>query len=447
MQTEERLRKLKDLSVFLAYNTNVDVITHIDEGFENLFTEEEIRKAKKQDPGLLENKVDLLAAVMDCMDRGEGNEIQITNQSFKDWMTENVNEGKKRLGGQAGIMSDLLSKLGCETILYTTNMSREQASLFKNRKNLKFPYVEDGKLKMTHPINCYKKIPTKKNWILEFFEDQELFGTKAKKNSRFIASSAYRHENLELGDVEKKTEELANNVDCMILAGYHNLLEKYPDGTTWRDHLESGKEFLRKVKKANPELKVQVEFSAIHRKDLRKAILEEVVPLADVFSFDTNELGLIEDDLEISKDTPNPGMPSELSETLKKLIEELEIGGVSVHTHHYYMSVSRSYIDPEPIKEGFEFARDVAWARASGRELNRENIEKAGEVKPSERGIEYRKSLGDFLEDERFCETGIHRDEFDIVMVPNKLYGDPQLTVGLGDVISSTSFAVENALR
>ncbi len=446
MQTEERLRKLKDLSIFLAYNTNVDVITHIDEDFERFFTEEEVRKARQEEPKLLEDKVDLLTAVLDCMEKGRGNEIQITNKEFKDWMTENVNEGKKRLGGQAGIMSDLLSKLGCETILYTTNLSEEQASLFEDRKNLKFPYVENDKLKLTHPTNCYKEVPTKKNWILEFFDGQELFGIKAKENSRFIASSAYRHENLELGDVEEKVEELAEDVDCMILAGYHNLLEEYPDGTTWRDHLNSAKEFLRRVKKANPNLNVQIEFSAIHRKDLRKAILKEVVPLADVFSFDTNELGLILEDLEISKGGPNPEKPYEMSKALKKLIEELNISGVSIHAHHYYMSISHSYIDPEPIKEGFEFARNAAWTRASGKELNHEILELAEEVKPSEKGKKYRRSLGDSLGDQEFSETGIHRDEFDIVMIPNKLYKDPQLTVGLGDVISSTSFAVENAL-
>ncbi len=447
MQTEEKLTELKDLSIFLAYNTNVDVITHIDDEFKDLFTEEEGKKAKKQEPKLLEDKVDLLTAVFDCMEKGQGNEIQITDKNFRNWLENNLTTERKRLGGQAGIMSNLLSKLGCETILYTTNLSEEQASLFEANDKLKFPHVENNKLKLDHPSECYREIPTKKNWIIEFFEDQELFGVQAEENSRFIASSSYRHENLELGEVEGKVEELAESVDCMILAGYHNLLKEYPDGTTWKDHLNSAKEFLRRIKDVKPEINVQIEFSAIHRKELREAILKEVVPLADILSFDPNELELIQKDMNITKKVPKPEEPYKLSKALEKLVEKLDVSGVSMHTHYYYMSVSRGYIDPEFIKEGFKFARDAAWTKASGRELRPENLAKAEEVEPSEKGKEYRRSLADSVQDQKLAATGVHRDEFDIVMVPNKLYEDPELTVGLGDVVSSTSFAVENALR
>ncbi len=447
MQTEEKIRKLKDLSIFVGYNTNIDVITHIDKDFRNLFTEKDAERAKEQDPKLLGDKIDLLTGVLDCMEKGQGNEIQIISQGLKNWMSENMKEVGKRLGGQAGIMSNILSDLGCETILYTTNLSKEQAFLFGKNKNLKFPIAGNTGLRLEHPQKCYREIPTKKNWILEFSEGQELFGVRARENSRFIASSPYRHENLEIGELEERVEDLAERVDCMILAGYHNLLEEYPDGTTWRDHLESSKNFLRTVKGCSQEIKIQIEFSAIHRKELRRAILKEVVPLADVFSLDQNELGLIQNDLNISEGSPDPEKPYEMSEVLKKLVEELGIGGVNVHTHHYYMSVSRNYIDPMYIKEGFEFARDAAWTRASGRKLSHENLEKAEDVEPSEKGKEYRRSLADSLQDQKLVATGVHRDGFDIVMVPNKLYKDPQLTVGLGDVISSTSFAVENALR
>jgi ADP-dependent phosphofructokinase/glucokinase len=55
--------------------------------------------------------------------------------------------------------------------------------------------------------------------------------------------------------------------------------------------------------------------------------------------------------------------------------------------------------------------------------------------------------MADFLDDEEFKSTGIHRGEVDIVMVPNKVFKNPKLTVGLGDIVSASSFALENALR
>ncbi len=446
MEVKRILGKLGGLSIFLAYNTNVDVISHVDRKFEELFSEKDAKKARKRDIELLEDRIDLLGAVFNCMKKGEGNEIQIKNDELKNWIERKLSGGEKRLGGQAGIMSNLLSKLGCETVLYTTNLSREQAELFDKNENLTFPYLDNGELNFSHPSELWQDIDTKKNWILEFFKDQELFGVRANTNSRFIASSPYTKENLEMGQLERKVDELAKNMDCMILAGYHNLLEKYPDGTTWREHLDSAKEFLRRAKKANPDLKIQIEFSAIHRRNLRKTILKEVVPLADVLSFDTNELDLILKDIKIGGRTPEPDEPYRMSETLREITKELDIDAVSIHTHHYYMSVSRDYIDPRPIKKGFKFARNAAWTVASGRELRPENLELAEEVKPSERGREHRRSLADSLGDEKFSSSGIHRNEFDIVLVPNKIYDDPELTVGLGDVISSTSFAVENAL-
>ncbi|MFP4117081.1 MAG: ADP-dependent glucokinase/phosphofructokinase [Candidatus Aenigmatarchaeota archaeon] len=447
MQTEEKLKRLEDLSIFLAYNTNVDVITHIDKGFASHFSKEEVVKAKEKNPKLLENKTDLLTAVLDCMEKGQGNEIQITSQRFKDWLEENLDVEEKRLGGQAGIMSNLLSKLGCDTVLYTTNLSEEQASLFDDNENLKFPCVEGGELNFNHPSECYKDIPTKKNWILEFLEDQDLFGVTTEENSRFIASSPYRHENLELGELEEKIGELAEYVDCMILAGYHNLLKEYPDGSTWREHLVSARKFIKEVKKRSPGTKIQIEFSAIHRKDLRKAILKEIVPLADVFSFDPNELALVQKDLEIEKKAPGVDSPSELVEVLKEILKKLDVDGVSIHAHHYFLSVSRGYMDPEAVKKGFEFARNAVRVRASGEELTEENLKESEDLDPSARGEELRRKLGENLGNEKFAESGVYRDDFDIVMVPNKIYENPELSVGLGDVVSATSFAMENAIR
>ncbi|MFP4116059.1 MAG: ADP-dependent glucokinase/phosphofructokinase [Candidatus Aenigmatarchaeota archaeon] len=447
MRLEETLKKLEGLSIFLAYNVNTDVITHVDDDFRSLFSEDEIEKAKEQDPKLLNEKEDLLTGVLDCMERGMGNEIQIENPELKKWMTENVKCDEKRMGGQAGIMPNLLSKLGCRSIVYTTNLSKEQAALFEDNENLRFPVVEDGELKFKHPRKCWKDIPTKKNWIIEFFEGQELFGVKAGNNSRFIASSPYKQENLELGEIEGKTEKLAEEVDCMILAGYHNLLEEYPDGIDWREHLESAKDFIKNVKKVSPETNIQIEFAASHREKIRKAILKEVVPLADVFSFDLNELDLIEDDLDIRDEVPGPDSPVKLMEIMERVLNKLGVDAVSIHTHHYFLSVSRDYVDPEPIREGFKFARNAVWTKASGREVTPENLREALRVQPSERGEKYREELGEYLSDENFKEEGIHSANFDIVLVPNKIYEDPELSVGLGDVISATSFAVENALR
>lgn len=441
------MEALNDLSIFLAYNANVDVIKHIGEDFEENYTGEQVREAKNRNPEKLSDRVDLLAAIFNCMRKGIGDEILIKTEEFKGWLEEEITPDEKRMGGQAGIMSNLLSMLGCRTVVFTPVLSKEQSRFFEKNENLLYPVVEDDELELKHPEECWKEIETKKNWIFEFFDDQELFGVAAESNSRFIASSEHELDNLEIGELENRLDDLVSSQDCMILSGYHNLKRKYGDGSTWREHLESAKDFIRSSKEINPDLKIQIEFAASHQKEIREATLEEVVPLADVISFDLNELDFIMDDLGIDEDVPDPESPGRLNEVLKSIIEELNIEAASIHTHHYFMSVSRDYVDSEPIKKGFEFARNVVWTGASGADINLENTKEAEKVNPSERGFELRNRLGEFLGSEEMKERGIHRGEFDTVVVPNKIFENPRLSVGLGDLISASSFALENALR
>lgn len=447
MEVKKASEKLRNLSIFLAYNTNVDVIKHLDEDFVELFSEEEVEEAKTVDPEKLEGKVDLLGGIFEAMRKGTGDEVLINKDEFKNWLEENIQPEEKRMGGQTGIMSNLLSNLRCNTIVFTSTLSKEQTSLFEDTENLKFPIIENNELHLKHPKECWKDIATKKNWVFEFFEGQEIFGVTANSNSRFIASSKSKRDDLETRGIEEYVQELVDGLDCMILAGYHNLNEKYPDGSTWREHLESAKDFIREVKREKSDLKVQIEFAASHQKEIREAALEEVGPLADVLSFDLNELDFIMNDLEIEGGAPERNSPVEMYKVLKEIIKKLGIESVRIHTLNYFLSVSKNYVSPEIIKEGFEFARNLVWTKASGRNLTKENIEKAVDERPSKKGIRLRERLGEYFHDEEFKESGVRKGRFDTVMVPNKIYENPKLSVGLGDVISASSFALENALR
>ena len=61
------------------------------------------------------------------------------------------------MGGQAGIISNLLACLGLKKVVaYVPWLSEEQAEYFVASDNLLHPKVEDGKVILKHPLEAFK---------------------------------------------------------------------------------------------------------------------------------------------------------------------------------------------------------------------------------------------------------------------------------------------------
>lgn len=452
MYTDDIIQRLKKLNLFVGFNTNVDAIKKIDSSFQKKFKYQEYKNAIKRDSKQLNDKIDLLSAIIDCMENGSGNEIKYSDSDIKHWLQNKIEPDMKRMGGQAGIMSNLLSSLGINTYVYTNTLSKEQASFFRDNENIFFPIVEDDKLKYTRPINCYQDIDTKINYIFEFDSNVQLFDTKSDSHNRFIASSDTELTNLDLNGLYGREDVLCKQIDCMILSGFQNLNRKYSDGTTWKERLNYVKEFIRRCKNVANSLNIHIEYTTSHKEDIRKGFLKQLVPSADILSMDSNELKIILSDLgenKIKDKLEEEETPITVYQALKKIRERLDIKNAKVHTLHYFMSVSKNYMEPEHIREGFKFARDVAYTKASrGQILKPEDVEFAKNKEVSEVGKDNVQQLSNYLSSKDLMKKRIYsKNDIDVVMVPNKVVDNPKYTVGLGDTVSSTTFAVENCLQ
>lgn len=74
------------------------------------------------------------------------------------------------MGGQAGIIANLLANLDFrEVLVYTPHLAKRQAEMFVKKPNLFYPVVEGGKLVLKHPWEAYRENdPVKVNRIFEF---------------------------------------------------------------------------------------------------------------------------------------------------------------------------------------------------------------------------------------------------------------------------------------
>jgi ADP-dependent phosphofructokinase/glucokinase len=417
---DRHLDAVRGTSAFCAYNANVDAIVSVDADLEETLDRPHDRSVDR-----VSSSSDLASAITRTMAEGEGNEIPLT-ESFGDWLAANVDPDERRVGGQAGIMADVLSVVGAAPILYTYLLSPAQRSMFRRPESIRFPVVDDSGALAFRPVaETTNAERTKRNWVFQFEEGTELFGTPAASTTRFIAASRPQAFDLETGALADRAAELGREVDCALLSGHHSLKLAYDDGSTYADHIESGRRFLEAM---SAETTVQVEYGVCHDQELRDAIRTEIAPRADVISVDAREFEFLARDLGIDPGDDVAGRCA----ALRSIREALGVSAVKLHAREYLLAVVDDYLPPERVREGLQFAAVVAASKARhGTLTDASQLEDGLAVSPS---IDGRNAIRAVAGDA------------DVVAVPNRVYTGHATTVGIGDAVACTSFVLEQAL-
>ena len=166
--------------MFVAYNSNIDAIKHLSE--ENVcklienFSEAEIQERVETYPREIKEPLDLMARLIISMREGKAAEIPAHNSDIHEWLKEHLGFDYARMGGQAGIISNLLASLGLKKVVaYVPWLSEEQARYFVDTDNLFYPEIENGKVILKHPQEASKPgTESKVNWILEYSKDLKI---------------------------------------------------------------------------------------------------------------------------------------------------------------------------------------------------------------------------------------------------------------------------------
>jgi ADP-dependent phosphofructokinase/glucokinase len=435
MDLQTALDALTDYPVLCAYNANVDAIRRVDTDLETF-----LGPPGESPNGRLDSRGELAAAIAATMADGSGDERAMTSAFAAD-LESSLTADEQRLGGQAGIMSDVLSSLGGAPVLYTYLLSERQRAQFIHADGIRFPVVEEGRLALRPLDDAPTADRTKLNWIFEFDDGDTCCGTTATDASRFIAAS--RPDEFDLHTpVDDHAVELGERVGCAVLSGFHSVNREYENGETFETCLDNAAAFVRAVGR---NARVQVELGVTHDPDVRRRLREVVVPEADVVSLDSRELDQLRDDLGLSTQERHDHAVIRRYETLDRVRERLGVDALSFHAKSYFLATfDGGYLPPTAVKEGFDFAACVAAAKAEdGLVTGAADLGDATRFERAAEGVDAVGRLAAHLDvpsvDGAIASPGV-------VAVANRVVDNPASTVGIGDAVSVTSFALANAV-
>ncbi|SEH15448.1 ADP-dependent phosphofructokinase/glucokinase [Natronorubrum sediminis] len=449
-QLQADIRALEGLPVFVAYNANVDAIVRVDGDLE-AFLERPADPGDRQPPSPLASKRDLATAITHTMAAGRGDEVAMTDE-FSATLEAEFEPDSQQMGGQTGIMTNLVSALGASPVTYTYLLSERQLSMFDHPDAVEYPKVEDGEVEFIPLREAVNTDRTKINWVFEFRSGDELFGVPATEDTRFIAASRPPEFDLVAGDLDAHVDQVGEVVDGALLAGYHNLTP---------DHVEEGyeqahrhaRDVIRRLRSGSEDgLQVHIEYAVTHDEALRESMYEWILPEADVVGADTHELTLLHDDAELEAvgTPPTEATPFEPEEILthyrmlEAIRDELGVGCVQLHAMEYHLAVMSSYPHPEAVARGLEFSAVNAATKASLGDISSPaDLETGLEYEPSAKGREAISLLADHLDET--AEDGVLSTPT-VAACPNRVVEDPAGTVGIGDIVSSSSFVLELAI-
>ncbi|WP_169738674.1 ADP-specific glucokinase [Palaeococcus pacificus] len=431
--------------VLLAYNTNIDAIKYLDKedlekrveevGRENVF--EFIEKPSEKVSSLEE----LFAGILRSIKYGKAMEWFVENNEVRAYLKE-WGWDELRIGGQAGIMANLLGGVyNIPTIVHVPQNSEIQAKLFVDGP-IYVPVFENGELKLFHPKEAIEREEDLIHYIYEFPRGFKVFDIEAPRENRFIANADdYNARVYMRQEFREHFKRIAERVDLAVISGLQVLKEYYPDGTTYKDVLSRVESQLNILNRLGVKSHFEFAYTA------NEVVREDLISMLTKFtSVGLNEVELaslmqiIGDDT-LAQEVLHADVFAVI-DAMHLLMDETGIERIHFHTYGYYMALTQ--YSGDEVRDALLFAALAAAGKAMYGNLEKMiQIRDALSVSTNERAF----PLIEALEKEFGMEDGvIDMTDRQLAFVPTKIVASPKSTVGIGDTISSSAFVGEFAL-
>jgi ADP-dependent phosphofructokinase/glucokinase len=445
------------MNILCAYNANIDAIYRVDGLKISSFAQsygEEISARLQNPPGSISSIPDFFAGLFYCMQKGVGAEWMIRDPEVFKWLRSNFLEGSfLRMGGNMGIMANVLSELGASVVIPNIpNPSPLQMSFFSDRA-IFVPY--EGKLQRSSDIHQSKPSGDSQELIHFVFDFKRgdsflLLGKQMSvpRENRFIAT--YDSLNFELYIDEGFSKYALSNIsemDGVLIAGYHLLRETYPDGSGYEEKLGRSLGQLRAWKARNSKLHVHVELGHFFSAGIASDVFSGLAPIADSIGMNEDELAMLADMYGIDTSGILEMDAFSIIRAAASVCKVFGTGKILVHTREFVISVSPiSVSSPGKIFEALHFGVKCAAAFACSGKLADRNtlLAIASGIEESDHGRMQMARIEDMIPI-LYSENGIiaEYDNYLVCGVPTRLCGQPVSTVGLGDTVSSAIFLKE----
>lgn len=444
-ETLAQMSKIKTLAA--AFNVNVDSIIKISGKDLSEKIKEyglSLAELQKADNKKISTPKDIYRGIFRCFSLGIAEEWIAEDKAVYDWMKQHLGTKKLQMGAQAGIIANTLSLSGIKKVVtHTASLPELQAEQFFKRENLQ-SFDENGNLKPAYRINRPQD-EASIHWIIEFDKDDkaEVDGKEiiCPKSNRFIATYDPMLFNLVIDDnFIKYTNE--NPVNCIILSGYQ-ALNSANNGVAL---VEKTIPIIKKWKQKPEHPLIHLEIASTQDKEVRKAVVEKIIPLCDSCGLNEREtIDLLEvlgyEDL--AEKCNRETTPSNLWQALKILKKETACPRIQLHMFGLYMTAADKdfCLSPQDNLKGMILAATAAASKASvgklsepsdilasvGQDINQIGINALSELAQA---VDNQQLLTD-----GFCET----EDFNLIAIPTIIVDKPKTLVGMGDTISAFS--------
>ena len=436
------------MKIICAYPVNLDALYDLgEERISRFIQSADPSGIKSEMKGSIRSREDLISSLLYCIQQGSGAEILVESQQLAEEIEASF-PWSFRLGGNAGIMANLLAELGARPILNAPALEPRLAALLHPGVGI----TVSGRL--IEPSLAAER-PDLSSEVLHFvfqFKESDRIPSpqgpiSAAKDNRFIAT--YDPVNTRMvsnQDFDAYCQDHIQEIDGAILSGFH-----LAPRDRYREIFPPRIEQIRSWKEANPNIYIHAEMGSFQSQKIARHFLR-LLEKAD-------SLGLNEDELETATaeysaigsspvsstvlSTARPKM-SQWQERVQKaagLREHLGIFRVSVHTRDYILSImEEGKISAKEELLSLQKGADAAAALAA---TGSAKGMPPNEVNP--RGLEAKRE---------FCRQGgeaagvgrgaFHKiDGLVVSLMPSLLAREPRITVGLGDTATAATFYKE----
>ena len=421
------------MNIICAYPVNVDAVCNIRGEEISALVPSNMKIGLKESIG---SRDDLLSCLLFCMQQGSGAEILIESQATA-MQIEQSFSWQFRLGGNAGIMANVLAELGARPVLNAPALGAKLAGMLhagvrvpalsttepgpvggETKANL--DRYQDLETEMVHFVFQFKKgdlVASGQSRIIAP-SDNRFIATYDPVNTRLLSSKHFDSYCLE--NIQK--------IDGALLSGFHLapfkeyreiFLQKIAQIKSWMDK--------------NPHIFIHAEMGSFQSPEIMQSLLL-LLPEIPVDS-----LGLNEDELAAAEGLSPGSLPGRWQETMQaanRLRKSLGLFRVAVHTRDYILSVMlvgriTAVEELSALQSGVGAAAALAaTGYVTGEPPEVENLV----------GLEAK---------EEFCRNGatafgrgafLQTGETIISLMPSLLAKKPKITVGLGDTATAAVF-------
>lgn len=439
----QKMSKVK--TVATAFNANIDAVLKISAaklvelvkatGL-SLHDLQDIKRTR------LEDGSDVIKGIFKCFSRGIAEEWLTEDKKVYDWMVKNLGYDRLQMGGQGGIVANVMAVVGVEKVLaHANSLPKLQAEQFVALENLR-SFDEKGEEKVASKINRKADIPLI-HWIIEFDKNDvvtiEGQSFSCPKSNRFIATYDPLNLNLVMDEAfVKATQE--QPLDCVILSGFHALTANN-QGVELQDKVLP----LIKSWQKNGAI-VHLEVASTQDIAVRKAIIKKIASKVDSIGINEREamdiLEIIGQE-KLARECEESPHSVNLFRALLAIKQHIKAPRIQLHMFGLYMTLQdkNARISSESNLKGMMLAATVAAGKAGTGDINsNSNLLWAQGKEVSDIGLFEMKDLAEYLRDENLARRGTSNlEDFDLIVIPTILVEKPLTLVGMGDTISSLS--------